>query len=232
MRVSYPASRDGRLALPWTLEGKPRYWDERTAPGLRWHAILDEINRRLATLIEAEAFAFPPPPITGVGTSGGIEAQLQDFAGRSPQDLVAALRGLVFNANQDPALANVFSTCAANVPQLFLEVDRDKAEALVFACLFLVAQYESWSTPVAVILSVVIAVFGALIPLVVLPFLDNNLYARIGTVMLIGLASKNAILIVEFAKVRRDAGRPAAEAAVSAARLRLRLIFRSSLSLP
>ena len=300
---------------------------------------------------------------------------MQDFAGRLPQDLAAALRALVFNANQDPALAGVFSTYAANVPQLFLDIDRDKAEALgvpvaeifsvlqaslgssyvndfnlfgkvyrrviiqaearyrntvedigrlhvrnaagdmiplralvadvetilgplsisrynqvqaaalsgsnregfstgeairaleavagrvlpegyaikwtgtsrqeleagglvvvvfalalVFAYLFLVAQYESWSTPVAVILSVIIAVFGALVPLVVLPFLDNNLYAQIGMVMLIGLASKNAILIVEFAKVRRDAGLPAAEAAVSAARLRFRAVMMTALS--
>ena len=350
------------------------HWDERTAPGLRWYVILREINRRLATLLEAEAFAFPPPPIVGVGMSGGIEAQLQDFAGRSPQDLAAALRALVFNANQDPALANVFSTYAANVPQLFLDIDRDKAEALgvpvaeifsvlqaslgssyvndfnlfgkvyrvilqaearyrntvedigrlhvrnaagdmiplralvadvettlgplsisrynqaqaaalsgsngagfstgeairaleavagrvlpegyaiewtgtsrqeleagglvavifalalVFAYLFLVAQYESWSTPVSVILSVVIAVFGALVPLAALPFLDNNLYAQIGMVMLIGLASKNAILIVEFAKVRRDAGAPAAEAAVAAARLRFRAVMMTALS--
>ena len=350
------------------------HWDERTAPALRWYVILGEINRRLATLLEADAFAFPPPPIIGVGMSGGIEAQLQDFAGRSPQDLAAALRALVFNANQDPALANVFSTYAANVPQLFLHIDRDKAEALgvpvaeifsvlqaslgssyvndfnlfgkvyrvilqaearyrntvedvgrlhvrnaagdmiplralvadvetilgplsisrynqvqaaalsgsnragfstgeaigalealagrvlpegyaiewtgtsrqeleagglvavifalalVFAYLFLVAQYESWSTPVPVVLSVVIAVFGALVPLVALPFLDNNLYAQIGMVMLIGLASKNAILIVEFAKVRRDAGVPAAEAAVSAARLRFRAVMMTALS--
>ena len=81
--------------------------------------------------LEAEAFAFPPPPIVGVGMSGGLEAQLQDFAGRSPQDLAAAgpaRAGL--HANQDPALANVFSTYAANVPQLFVDIDRDKAEAL------------------------------------------------------------------------------------------------------
>ena len=104
------------------------------------------------------------------------------------------------------------------------------ALALVFAYLFLVAQYESWSTPVSVILSVVIAVFGALVPLAALPFLDNNLYAQIGMVMLIGLASKNAILIVEFAKVRRDAGAPAAEAAVAAARLRFRAVMMTALS--
>ena len=81
----------------------------------------------------------------------------------------------------------------------------------------------------SVVLSVVVAVFGALVPLVVLPFLDNNLYAQIGMVMLIGLASKNAILIVEFAKVRRDAGAPAA-AAVEAARLRFRAVMMTALS--
>ena len=350
------------------------HWDERTAPELRWHVILREVNRRLASLIEADAFAFPAPPITGLGMSGGIEAQLQDFKGGAPHDLAAALRALVFNANQDPALRNVFSTYSANVPQLFLEIDRDKAEALgvpvaeifsvlqtslgssyvndfnlfgkvyrviiqaeardrdavedvtrlhvrngagdmiplrallanvrpilgplsitrynqvqsaaitgsnragfstgdaiqafdsvarrslpagyaiewtgatrqeleaggfilviftlalVFAYLFLVAQYESWSTPVPVIASVAIAAFGALAPLALLPFLDNNLYAQIGMVMLIGLASKSAILIVEFARVRREEGLPASEAASVAARLRFRAVMMTALS--
>ena len=348
-------------------------WDDRTTPELQWHAILDRVNRNLGTLIEAEAFAFPLPPIDGLGTGGAIEAQLQDLAGRTPQDLAAALRGLVFNANQHPALTNIFSTYSANVPQLFLEIDRDKAEvlgvsvaeifailkaslgssyindfnlfgtvyqvivqaeaggrdgiedigqlhvrsaagdmiplralievkpilgplsivrynqfqsaaitgsnssgfssgqaiealesvaqsvlpegysiewtgtsqqeleaggfvlvifglALIFAYLFLVAQYESWSTPVAVILSVVIAAFGALVPLALLPFLDNNLYAQIGMVMLIGLASKNAILIVEFAKVRRAEGLALAEATALAARLRFRAVMMTALS--
>ena len=348
-------------------------WDDREAPELQWYVILDEVNRRLATLIQAEAFGFPLPPIDGLGTGGAIEAQLQDLAGRSPQDLAAALRGLVFNANQDPALSNIFSTYSASVPQLFLEVDRDKAEvlgisvaeifstlqaslgssyindfnlygkvyrviiqaeagnrdavddigqlhlrnaagdmiplralvevkpilgplsivrynqfqsaaitgsnsggfssgqaiqaleavaqtvlpegytiewtgtsqqeleaggfvvtifglALVFAYLFLVAQYESWSTPVSVILSVAIAAFGALVPLALLPFLDNNLYAQIGLVMLIGLASKSAILIVEFAKVRREEGLDLVEATALAARLRFRAVMMTALS--
>jgi len=69
------------------------------------------------------------------------------------------------------------------------------ALALVFAYLFLVAQYESWMLPLSVIGSVVIAI---------LPFLESNLYAQIGVVMLIGFASKNAILIIEYAKARRE----------------------------
>lgn len=348
-------------------------WDARTKPNLKWFRILRRINQQLAAIPEANAFAFPLPPIMGLGTSGGLEAELQDLEGQSPQALASAVRSLIFHANQRPELARVFSTYSANVPQLFLDVDRDKAQvlgvslaeifstlqanfgssyindfnlygkvyrvkiqaepnfrsdiedinrlyirnakdemvplrtlvsvkpilgpiaikrynqfqsarinatpaqgissgeaivalenaakdalppgyrltwtgtavqeleagglvaaifalAVVFAYLFLVAQYESWSIPVSVVLSVVIAMLGALLPLVLLPFLTFNLYAQIGMVMLIGLSAKSAILIVEFAKVRREAGLKTEEAALEAARLRFRAVIMTALS--
>jgi multidrug efflux pump len=348
-------------------------WDQREDFEKKWFSILRKANEKFATIGSANAFAFPVPPIVGLGTGGGIEAELQDIAGGTPQDLAAATRSFVFAANQQPELAQTFSTYSANVPQLFLEVDRDKAQvlgipiseifstlqaqfgssyindfnlygrvyrvmiqaearfrdniddinrlyirngdgemvplrtlitvkpilgplgikrynifksasisatpapgyssgqaitalekvaakalpegytiswtgtaqqqlaagnlvviifilALVFAYLFLVAQYESWTTPVSVILSIVLAAFGALVPLWLLPFLNNNLYAQIGLVMLIGLASKSAILIVEFARERRANGFALEEAAIDAARLRFRAVMMTALS--
>jgi len=101
------------------------------------------------------------------------------------------------------------------------------ALALVMVFLVLAAQYESWAVPFAVILAVPLAVFGAM-GAQMLRGLDNNVYAQIGLVMLIGLAAKNAILIVEFAKMRREAGDTAEEAAVSASRLRFRPILMTS----
>ena len=103
------------------------------------------------------------------------------------------------------------------------------ALALLFVFLFLAAQYESWSIPVAVILTLPIAIAGAYLGVAVLG-MESNIYFQIGLVMLVGLVAKNAILIVEFAKEEVEAGKDVVEAAVTAAKLRFRPIVMTSLA--
>jgi HAE1 family hydrophobic/amphiphilic exporter-1 len=101
--------------------------------------------------------------------------------------------------------------------------------SLLFVFLILAAQYESWSLPFSVLLGTPVAVFGAYLFLWARKF-DNDVYAQIGLVMLIGLAAKNAILIVEFAKHEYDAGKSAADAALTGGRIRLRPILMTALA--
>ena len=101
--------------------------------------------------------------------------------------------------------------------------------AVLFGYLFLVAQYESWSMPVAILLSVIVALFGA-VAAVAVTGKDVNLYIQIGMIMLVGLGAKNAILIVEFAMERRRVGDSIAEAAVNAANQRFRAVMMTALS--
>ena len=106
--------------------------------------------------------------------------------------------------------------------------------SLIFAYLFLVAQYESWTTPIPVIMTVFVATLGALLGLFV--GLVNgqqttmSIYAQLGLIMLIGLSSKNAILMIEFSKVERESGVPINQAAYNGANQRFRAVLMTAVS--
>ena len=347
-------------------------WSLRKKPEEQYEAIKASISKKMAGIPGAIGFAFPPPAIMGVGTSGGATFILQDRAGKDIAYLAENTQKFIEAAKKRPELASVTTTFLPTVPQLFVDVDRDKvlkqginiadvykvlqcfmgsgfinyfnrfgrqwqvflqadgdyrtdiksigqfyvrnsdgqpvplaaltsirniygpeftmrynlyrsaqinasaapgyssaqamkaleetfsqtmpremgydysgmsfqekkaqqgvSPAAIFAfsflCVFLIlaAQYESWSLPFSVLLGTPIAVAGAFAGLLVGKF-ENNIYAQIGLVMLIGLAAKNAILIVEFAKMGYDQGKPLMEAALEGARLRLRPILMTS----
>jgi HAE1 family hydrophobic/amphiphilic exporter-1 len=345
-------------------------WHERHSQEETFLGVLAAINRALAPLPEARAFAFLPPAIPGFGTASGFSMMLQDRSGGSVAFLADQADRFLEAARKRPELASLNSALRPSVPQVFAAVDRDKAlklgvdvrdvyaalqvilggvyvndfnrfgrqwkvyiqgdaqyrvkpedigqffvrnidgqmvplstlvtpsqtngpeftvrfnlyraaeitgqpaagyssgqalaaveevarevlppeigyawntlayqqkraeggavvifaMALLFVFLILAAQYESWSLPFTVLLGTPLAVFGCFLGLF-LRGLENNVYAQIGVVMLIGLAAKNAILIVEFAKVEFDNGKDAVAAALEGARLRLRPILMTS----
>jgi multidrug efflux pump len=347
-------------------------WSKRKEPDAQYEAIKASISKRMANIPGAIGFAFPPPAIMGVGTSGGVTFILQDRAGRDIAFLAGNTDKFLAEARKRPEFSRITTTFLPNVPQLYVDVDRDKvlkqgvnisdvykvlqcfmgsgfinyfnrfgrqwqvflqaegdfrtnienigqfyvrnsagqsvplaaltsvrniygpeftmrynlfrsaqinataapgfssAQAMraleevfsqtmpremgydysgmsfqekkaqegvspaaifgfSFLCVFLIlaAQYESWSLPFSVLLGTPIAVAGAFGGLLMRNF-ENNVYAQIGLVMLIGLAAKNAILIVEFAKMEYEKGETLKEATLKGARLRLRPILMTS----
>ena len=347
-------------------------FEERHKLGQTIDRIAQEVRRKLAQIEEAQAFVFIPPPVRGMGAAAGFSMRLQDTLGMDPTEFARITQEFVAEANRTPGLANVFTTFQAATPQVYVDVDRDKAQMLkvpvtsifeamrvfmgsayvndfnmfgrtyhvtaqadgdyrldaesvakirvrstdgamvplgslvtfkeivgpervprynlfpsaevngvaqpgvssgqaleimrelsrdklppgvtfewtdlsyqeakvgrtgyyifvlsvVFVFLALSAQYESWSLPLAIMLIVPMCLFSAAFG-VWLHGRDINILTQIGFVVLIGLAAKNAILIVEFARQLEEQGKDRVSAAVEACRLRLRPILMTSLA--
>jgi hydrophobe/amphiphile efflux-1 (HAE1) family protein len=339
-------------------------------PGQSARAIQAELNRRMSKLQDAFVIAALPPPVRGIGTAGGFRMMIEDRAGHGSAALQQAAMAMMIRASQTPGVAQVFTLFETSTPQVYLDIDRTKAQllginvqdvfnalqiylgsayvndfnlfgrtfrvtaqareedrantedvlkirvrnsngdtvplgsfttvrdisgpyrvprynlfpaaeldgaaapgfsqgqaiaimqklaaetlpdgfttewttlafqqiragstaifafvlAVVFVFLVLAAQYESLTLPLAVILIVPMCLVAAITG-VILRGQDNNILTQVGFVVLIGLAAKNAILIVEFARQLEDQGRSRWDAAVEATRMRLRPILMTS----
>jgi hydrophobe/amphiphile efflux-1 (HAE1) family protein len=341
-------------------------------PGITANSVLADLRKRLSVIQDAYVLTIPPPPVQGIGNSGGFKMMLEDRAGLGTQALVSAANAMVAAANRDPSFAGVFTLLNAGSPSVYADIDRLKAEkvgltptdvfdtlqlylgsqyvndfnflgrtyeviaqadsrfrrdsshlmglkarnaagemvpigtvaelrdrtvpyrvprynlypaaevqgvaapgvatgtalhrmeelaaqvlppgigyewteiafqqeqkgtptmlvfgaAALFVFLVLAANYESWKLPLSVVLIVPMCLLASVTGLMVRG-MPIDILAQIGFVVLVGLAAKNAILIVEFARQAQDAGSTPAKAAVSAARRRLRPILMTSLA--
>ncbi|MEE4216647.1 MAG: multidrug efflux RND transporter permease subunit [Xanthomonadales bacterium] len=173
-----------------------------------------EYTNRFNLFRAAEVTGAPAP---GISSDQALDALEEVAAQVLPSDMTYSWNAMSFQERE----------AAGSGSQVFLL-------ALLFVFLILAAQYESWSLPVGVLLGTPIAIFGAMAGLwlsgLFLPGYQNNVFAQIGLVMLIGMAAKNAILIVEFAKMKSDEGLATVDAALSAARDRFRPILMTAFS--
>ena len=182
----------------------------------------------LSTLVQVEEIVgpsvvnrfnmFPSATITGAPAPGFSEGEAVNEIERLAQQILPPQMNYAWSGVTQQQKA------AGNVAPLIFSL------ALVMVFLFLAAQYESWATPFAVLLSVPLAILGAVV-ITMARGLDNNIYFQIGMVLLIGMSAKNAILIVEFAKQQVDQeGKSVVDAAITAAKLRFRPILMTALS--
>ncbi|MEO1018989.1 MAG: multidrug efflux RND transporter permease subunit [Pseudomonadota bacterium] len=105
-------------------------WDERPGKELSARGIIEGLWAKFDAIQGASILPFPPPPIMGLGNAGGVAVELQALGNQPTAELGRVLKAFIYQANQDPALTRVFSTFTADTPKLFLDVDRDKAQAL------------------------------------------------------------------------------------------------------
>lgn len=166
-----------------------------------------------------------PRQITRFNKMMAAEINAQSAPGVSSGDLYAAIEGIDLPAGYHIEWTGLSYQEKQNTGQIVFLMGL----ALLFAYLFLVAQYESWTIPVPVMLTVGFAVLGALLGLTVCGE-SMSIYAQLGLVMLIGLAAKNAILMVEFSKQEREGGKGIEEAALSGANLRFRAVMMTAWS--